>query len=146
MPLPTPRGPLSDALLRTLSGADDAALLARSARAATVGDDLLTDDDAQLTLYLMYELHYGGLGPAADLLEWDPEVLAARAHLERRLEGEVRAAFPVRPCAPQDLPRTLFHLAAGPGAPGTPPGPRILARRAALGRPLEHRPRLRRSV
>jgi len=137
MPLPTPRGPLSDALLRTLSGADDAALLARSARAATVGDDLLTDDDAQLTLYLMYELHYGGLGPAADLLEWDPEVLAARAHLERRLEAEVRAAFPVRPCAPQDLPRTLFDLAASSAAPGTPSVPGFLARQATVTHVLE---------
>src|SRR5947208_1628446 len=107
MLLPSPRGPLSDALLRTLAGRHAAPLLPRAARVTSAGDDLLTDDDAQLCLYLMYELHYGGLGPDADALEWDPDVLAARALLEGQLEEEVRRACPVRECAPQDLPRAL---------------------------------------
>ena len=138
MPLPSPRGPLSDALLRTLSGADDpAALVTRSARVASTAHDLLTDDDAQLTLYLMYELHYGGLGPDADALEWDPDVLTARAHLERRLEAEVRAACPVLTCPPQDLPRQLFELAAGSSAPGTPSVPGFIARQATVAQVAE---------
>src|SRR5919202_4277910 len=112
MLLPTPRGPLSDALLRRVAGHDTAPLAPRAARVAASRDDHLTDEDAQLALYLMYELHYGGLGSAGDRLEWDADVLAARAELERRLEAEVRKACPVRPCAPLDLPRALFDLAA----------------------------------
>src|SRR5215213_8406363 len=132
MPLPSPRGPLSEALLRTVSGADDPGMLVtRSARVSTA-DDLLTDDDAQLALYLMYELHYGGLGPDADVLEWHPDVLAARAHLERRLEAALRQACPVQPCAPRELPRRLFDLAAGSSAPGTPSVPGFLARQATV--------------
>src|SRR5215218_640401 len=132
MPLPSPRGPFSDALLRTLCGADDPGMLVtRSARVSTA-DDLLTDDDAQLALYLMYELHYGGLGPDADVLEWHPDVLAARAQLERRLEAALREACPVQPCAPRELPRRLFDLAAGSSAPGTPSVPGFLARQATV--------------
>jgi hypothetical protein len=128
--LPTPRGPLSDALLRALAGHEDAPLATRAARIASSGADHLQDDDAQLSLYLMYELHYGGLGPAGDRLEWDADVLAARKHLEQRLEAEVRAACPVRPCAPRDLPRALFDLAGETSTPGSPSVPGYVARQA----------------
>ena len=130
MPLPTPRGPLSDALLRTLAGDDAAPLATRAARVAAADADHLTDDDAQLALYLMYELHYGGLGPDGDRFEWDADILAARAHLERRLEAEVRAACPVQPCGPRDLPRVLFDLAAEGSGPGSPSVPGYVARQA----------------
>src|SRR3954447_3127104 len=130
MLLLSPRGPLSDALLRTLAGSTAAPLDPRAARLASAADEFLDDDDAQLSLYLMYELHYGGLGPAGDRLEWDPDVLAARAHLERRLEADVRAACPVRECAPADLPRVLFDLAGESGTPGAPSVPGFLARQA----------------
>jgi hypothetical protein len=130
MLLPSPRGPLSDALLRTLAGQHAAPLLTRAARVTSAAEDLLTSDDAQLSLYLMYELHYGGLGADTDALEWDPDVLAARALLERRLEAEVRRACPVRECAPQDLPGALFDLAADSSTPGSPSVPGFLARQA----------------
>jgi hypothetical protein len=136
MLLPTPRGPLSEALLRTVAGHRTAPLASLAARAAPAGDPFL-DDDAQLTLYLMYELHYGGLGPDADRLEWDADVLAARAHLERRLEAAVRAACPVRPCPPRDLPRTLFDLAADSGTPGSPSVPGFIARQATTAQVAE---------
>jgi Iron-containing redox enzyme len=132
MPLPTPRGPLSEALLRTLEGHDTAPLAPRAARVAASSADHLTDDDAQLSLYLMYELHYGGLGPAADRLEWDADVLAARAELERRLEAEVRAACPVQACSPRDLPRVLFDLAAEGSGPGSGSVPGFVARQATV--------------
>src|SRR3954454_13118532 len=107
MLLPSPRGPLSDALLRPPAGSTAAPLDPRAARLASTADDFLDDDDAPLSLYLMYELHYGGLGPGGDGLGCGADVLGARAHLERRLEADVRAPCPVRECAPADLPRVL---------------------------------------
>jgi hypothetical protein len=130
MLLPTPRGPLSESLLRTLAGHDAAPLATRAARVTSGSGDYFADDDAQLALYLMYELHYGGLGAAGDRLEWNSDVLAARAHLERRLEAEVRAACPVQPCGPRDLPRALFDLAAEGSGPGSPSVPGFVARQA----------------
>jgi Iron-containing redox enzyme len=137
MPLPTPRGPLSDALLLRLAGQDDVPLAHRATRAAAADADHLTDDDAQLSLYLMYELHYGGLGPGGERLEWDPDLLAARSHLERRLEAEVRAACPVQPCAPRDLPRALFDLTTDRSAPGSPSVPGFVARHATVAQVAE---------
>src|SRR5690554_1209599 len=88
MPLPTPRGPLSDVLLRVLTGAADPAVLQ-----AEVADVLAVPvgswcehDDVQLALTCMYELHYRGLDGVDDDWEWQPDVLTARAELERVVE------------------------------------------------------------
>ena len=78
-PLPPTRGPLSAAvvdLLRTgAPRAVDPTVLARCD---------LADDDLQLALYLLYELHYRGFADIALDLEWDPGVVALRGQLEAR--------------------------------------------------------------
>jgi hypothetical protein len=51
-----------------------------------------TDPDAQLALWVLYELHYRGFDDAAGDHEWDPELLRLRGALERRFEGELRQA------------------------------------------------------
>jgi len=75
--LPLGRGPLSGGLLDVLRG-----------RRSALGlpDDPVTDpygEDAQLALYLCYELHYRSFGGVDDSLEWDPDLLGFRARLER---------------------------------------------------------------
>ncbi|WP_460445911.1 iron-containing redox enzyme family protein [Angustibacter aerolatus] len=123
----TPRGPLSAALLHALDGGD-ATTLRDLALEASDRRPLIDDDDVQLSLYLMYELHHGGLPGVDDDYEWHPDVLAARAVLEGRFETELRERFPVDLCEPAGLPDELFRRAAEdvPGASV----PAYVARRA----------------
>lgn len=116
MALPTPRGPLSAALLDVLPAADpghdghrlgELDAVAREALAAS--DDLLADDDLQLALFLLYELHYGGLEGVSDSWEWDPGLLAVRATVEHGFEAALRRAVP-QPVAVRDVPEALFAL------------------------------------
>jgi hypothetical protein len=50
---------------------------------------VLDNDDFQLALWVLYELHYRGFDDVADH-EWDPEIIAARRRLESRFEDELR--------------------------------------------------------
>jgi len=86
-PLPAARGPLSAAVLDALrSGAPVA--VPRAAGADPYGEDL------QLALYCCYELHYRGFAGVPDEREWDPELLAARAAMERVFLAALRAEVP----------------------------------------------------
>ncbi|MEW2304696.1 iron-containing redox enzyme family protein [Streptomyces sp. NPDC006655] len=87
-PLPAPRGPLSAALLAALRGSpvpDPPPPLP----ADPYGDDL------QLSLYVLYELHYLGFDGVPDDREWDPRLLALRAALEARFLHALRTDVPV---------------------------------------------------
>ncbi len=77
-PVPSPRGPLSEALVEVLHGA-------RPADSLPVPPDDVDPygDDVQLALHLGYELHYRSLAGVDDELEWDPDLLRLRARLER---------------------------------------------------------------
>src|SRR3954451_17307030 len=88
--LPTPRGPLSEALV--------AALVTTPGRAdfselAIAPDDPLADDDLHLALYVLYELHYRGFTGVDDRWEWDPGALALRGRLEAVFEDGLHAAL-----------------------------------------------------
>lgn len=87
-PLPKPRGPLSAALVAALRGAD-------TGRPRLPADAGGYDDDLQLALYLLYELHYLGFDGVPDDLEWEPGLLALRAELENRFLESLRADVPV---------------------------------------------------
>ena len=94
---PRPRGPLSTALDAVLgqepgSGGAELSCLARAAVART--DDVLHDDDVQLTLTMLYELHYTGLEGVDDRWEWDPTLIAVRGILEETFERRLRALVP----------------------------------------------------
>ncbi|WP_229662242.1 hypothetical protein [Agromyces bauzanensis] len=81
--------------------------------------DLLTDDDVQLALFLMYELHYGGLEDVSDSWEWDPRPLAVRVPIERECEFEETLRRSVRqPVATRGVPEALFALVGDDGSPG----------------------------
>lgn len=72
--------------------------------------DPLTDEDFQLSLYVLYELHYRGFDGVDPDWEWEPGLLGVRAGLEREFEAAVRSAVgPVDP-APPDVPARLAEL------------------------------------
>ena len=93
MPLPTPRGPLSTALLADLtSGTTLAPATLAVADQAARTPAPLADDDLQLTLHTCYELHYRGFPEVDERWEWDPDLLRLRAVLEDRFEAALHEA------------------------------------------------------
>ena len=92
---PTPRGPISAALLEVLLlGADPSVFTDVVPAAIAATTDLLRDEDLQLALFSLYELQYGGIEGVDDRWEWNPSLLAARAMLEDRYEAELRNRIP----------------------------------------------------
>jgi hypothetical protein len=85
--LPHPRGPLSAAVIDVLRGGDPAALPVTPVQPA----DALVDDDLQLALWMMYELHYRGFDGVADRWEWEPRLIQLRGQLEAMVLDELRA-------------------------------------------------------
>lgn len=119
MALPTPRGPVTEALIAHLTGplhgpVRDLAVAATDALATS--DDVLTDDDLQLALFLMYELHYGGLQGVPDEWEWDPRLLAVRGPIEREFEDALRRTIS-QPVATREVPEALFALVEADDGP-----------------------------
>ncbi len=82
-PLPSPRGPLSEAMTALLTGAGRT--FPRVADADPYGEDL------QLALALSHELVYRGVAGVEDDLEWDPAQLAARAEMQDHFLAALRA-------------------------------------------------------
>jgi hypothetical protein len=133
MHIPAQRGPVSSSLLAILAGQPDgnAAALAElqtlvCAQVAATGD-IIEDEDLQLALFCLYELHYGGLDGVDDGWEWNPGLIAARRLLELPFEEALRAAS--RTEAPEVPPvasegpvsdavaTALFALAAADAGP-----------------------------
>jgi hypothetical protein len=104
--LPRPRGAISATLRDELLLAPHPVCLP-----APGGGDPLADEDLQLSLYLLYELHYRGLPGVDERWEWEPSLLAGRATLEAPFEA------------------ALDEL-AGPGGPPPPPEEMDVALRA----------------
>jgi len=85
MLIPKARGPFSASLFaRMQSDLPVADLDASTAR---------DEDDAQIALWAMYELHYRGFDDAADEWEWDPGLLSLRGALEEKFESYLRKRF-----------------------------------------------------
>ena len=117
MRLPTPRGPLSEAVFSGLASTDrfavDHALVVR----ATTGVDVMHSDDVQVTLWASYELHYRGFADVPDEREWDPDVLRMRGELEQAFEAELRRRVPTPPVGDHDFVtrlREVIETAEGP--------------------------------
>jgi hypothetical protein len=91
--LPAPRGPLSEALLATLR--DSAPTGRQVAELPEVtADDGCFGEDCQLTLYVLYELHYRGFAGVDESWEWQPSLLALRSQLEADFEAALRERLP----------------------------------------------------
>ena len=86
MQLPLARGPLSRHVIETL--ASDVA----PAYTVTLGPgDVIGDPDAQLALWVIYELHYRGFDGVPADREWDAGLVSLRRLIEGRFEAELRA-------------------------------------------------------
>lgn len=119
------RGPVSNRLLDTLlspkrgavrEAVDVSAAVARALRETR---DVARDDDLQLTLFILYGLHYGGI-VAADDWEWDPELVAVRLKIERSFENYLRMRVPCMAVPAGDLETVaaaLFSLTAPDSGP-----------------------------
>jgi hypothetical protein len=109
-PLPTPRGPLSEAVVDVIAGRS------RQLPRRPIAAPVLDDDDAQLALTCCYELHYRGFDVPVDL-EWDPMLLAFRARIEAAFEEELRARVPRPPVVvgPDPAAELQAVIAAGDG-------------------------------
>jgi hypothetical protein len=128
-PVPTPRGPLSEALLAALSqapGSFDAPV------DIAIAADPLADDDLQLALYACYELHYRGLDGVDERWEWDPGLLAFRARLEAAFEDALHAALAGWTPPPADASTMDLALRAIADADGSPSLSRHLERHGTL--------------
>lgn len=105
MQLPRPRGPISAGVVARLSGLPSKRPLL---------DDLpapLADDDLQLALWTLYELHYRGFAGVPDELEWDAALLALRRELEQLHEAGLYALVgAVSGCAACDVPGELDRI------------------------------------
>lgn len=139
LPAPLPRGPLSASVLDALrtGAADEPGSSVHDLARTTVAEvrthgDLLRDEDVQLALFCLQELHYRGLAGVDDDREWQPGVVALRRLLEGALEEELRSRVP-EPALPaadaQSVAAALFALTASDTGPSLS---RFAARHATL--------------
>src|SRR5918998_3885045 len=117
------RGPLSRRLLAVLQDDPRPApeLAGQAAGLAARTADCLTDDDLQLTLYLLYELHYRGLDGVDEHWEWHPDLVATAAALEATVEPALRRLVaPILPTGtpdPAEVPAVLARMIADDDSP-----------------------------
>lgn len=127
MRVPEARGPLTDELLATLRSGPSCripgSITEHATRALDGRDDALHDEDLQLALFCLYELHYSGLDGVDDRWEWDPRLLELRQVLERAFEEWLRAAVPVdlgeaaEARSSEQVARRLFEMAESDDGP-----------------------------
>ncbi|MBC7291286.1 MAG: iron-containing redox enzyme family protein [Actinotalea sp.] len=129
---PSPRGPLSTALLEALAREPGPVpgLLKEAEGAVARARDVVADDDVQLALLVLYELHYRGIEGVDDGWEWQPDLLAARGVLEAAFEAAVRERVPVEPTTATTAAEVAEELFRITGADDGPSVSRYLARRA----------------
>ena len=79
----------------------------------TLADD---DEDLQITLWALYELHYRGFDDVDEGLEWQPELIELRRSLEVSFEHTLRDRAPsVSPDG--EFAETFFDFVAGHDGP-----------------------------
>jgi Iron-containing redox enzyme len=115
--LPRPRGPISSVVI-------DALGLPEHAIAPTVeiprSPDPLGDEDLQLALYVLYELHYRGFAGVDDGWEWNASLLGLRRALEGEFERgltQLIGAPAAVDVAPERMDVALRELADADDAP-----------------------------
>jgi hypothetical protein len=109
---------MSAAVIDVLRGNDPAGV----PQAPVAPDDALGDDDLQLALWIMYELHYRGFNEVADSWEWEPRLIALR----RKLETMLLAALRTEVIVPRDTRRVADRLRSLVDADDGPPLSRYL--------------------
>lgn len=130
-----PRGPVSEAVLRTLTEAaarDDGGHDALVRQAIEHTPDICRDDDLQLALFVLYSSSYGSFDQLSAELEWDPGLISTRALVEKAFEQELRQRVPVPelpPARAADVAKALFTLTQADSGPSLS---RYVARHATL--------------
>lgn len=107
MTLPRPRGPFSSALFRALRQEGPFPKFAGA-----------VEDDQQIALWALYELHYRGFADVGAEMEWNPEALTVRAGLESTFEHQLRSlAEPLSETVldEPDLVTQLERISTAPG-------------------------------
>jgi hypothetical protein len=116
------RGSLSAQLLWVLTEEPQAVpQLAEQAHELVAGSpDVLRDDDLQLSLLVLHELHHRGWPGVHPRWEWYPDLVALAAVLEDATEAALRALvadrLPPTPAA-RDVPTVLAELVQGDDGP-----------------------------
>src|SRR4051812_26401685 len=87
--LPAPRGPLSEKLVALVAETPPARGQIRG-KADLPSHEGVFGEDFQLSLYLLYELHYRGFRGVDDAWEWQPALIALRGVLEADFEATLR--------------------------------------------------------
>jgi len=83
--------------------------------------DLLHDEDLQLTLLVLFELHYRGLTGVDERWEWNPGLLEMRAQIEMAFEDTLRRRAHIPGGVGRradEVAGALFELAAQDTRPG----------------------------
>jgi len=115
MHLPQERGPISRHVIQALTHEGDDSL-----SLALGPGDVTGDEDVQLALWMIYELHYRGFDGVPDDREWDLGLITLRRSIERRFEIELRNATRDRlvPVPDEgDIGRQLLDLVAADDGP-----------------------------
>ena len=103
--LPPARGTLSEFLIESLRDAPGTLARDPGATGGALGEDL------QLSLYVLYELHYRGFREVEDGWEWQPSLLAMRASLEADFEACLHEQVPRPEADPERIGETIMRLA-----------------------------------
>jgi hypothetical protein len=124
MKQPTARGNVSALLLQIL--AEEPAEARMKDLHDAVGNalarsgDIFFDDDLQLALFCLYELHYTGIDGAGDGWEWNPGLISVRRLIEAAFEERLRADVSLGP-APEPTSEAvaaeLFRMTGGDSGP-----------------------------
>jgi hypothetical protein len=88
--LPGARGPLSETLVDLLREVPLSHSDSHLLPTLPAGNDGVLGEDFQLSLYLLYELHYRGFRDVDERWEWEPLLLGLRASLEADFEAALR--------------------------------------------------------
>jgi len=93
MRAPRARGPISSNVLAWLRREEPVDVARVLELVENRGEaDPVTDEDLQICLWVLYELHYRGFDDIDDCWEWSPDCLTVRRTLEERLEAALRAS------------------------------------------------------
>ena len=116
MHLPLDRGPLSRTVLLSLAeGTEiDDGLMVDAVQRTAAAADVLADDDLQLMLWSLYELHFRGFDGVDPGREWDPRLLRVRAATEQVFEAVLRQRtapyVEAALASTDDVPKQIHHV------------------------------------
>jgi pyrroloquinoline quinone (PQQ) biosynthesis protein C len=131
MHVPTARGPISALVRSWLTGVTQPDVAVAEKMCAAACDDPIDDEDRQVALWMLYELHYGGFVDVDDTWEWSPATIHVRGLLERDFEAALRAMAASLATRLVDSDRDLSqHFFDVVGSLESPPLTAYLQRRA----------------